>query len=203
MHRHIARRGHPAGRPRGTATALALGLALCLAIALGGLAGCGEQPDPKPVADPTPTPSATTPTPTAPALPTAATKHTKAGALAFAKHYIALINYAQATGDTDEMRNAGGRRCRSCRQLRQTVETIYSSGGTIDGGAWRVRKVLGVIPNADTDGFNVEAVIRFGPQVIRRGGGKVQQLKGGTGAITVFVSPQKRGWEVDECTRAS
>ena len=61
------------------------------------LAGCGGSSGD----DPSPSPTVSTTTsasPTAPALPEAAMANTKAGAVAFARHYIELINYAQATG---------------------------------------------------------------------------------------------------------
>ncbi len=71
---------------------VAVGAALVLA-----LAGCGGDPkaDPPPSTTPTPTvspsPSAT---PTVPALPEAAKANTKAGAIAFVKYYVGLINHA-------------------------------------------------------------------------------------------------------------
>ena len=62
----------------------------CLLVA----AGCGENPAPKPLPKSDPKPSAS-PSPSAsatpPVLPAAARAKTKAGAIAFGRHYVDLL----------------------------------------------------------------------------------------------------------------
>ncbi len=71
---------------------LAAGLVACSVL----LAGCGGSPAPKPLPAPRPSssPSPTTTPAAAPAMPEAAKAKTRAGAIAFARHYVELINYA-------------------------------------------------------------------------------------------------------------
>ncbi len=86
---------------RGRTLAAVLGALACLVV----LGGCGGNPEPTPLADPTPSTSATTtPSPSPPAIPAAARKKTKAGAIAFARHFIEALNYAGKIGDTKPLR---------------------------------------------------------------------------------------------------
>src|SRR4051794_697515 len=96
------------------------------------LAGCGGDPK----ADPSPSPSvpsaspvSTTPAP--PALPEAAKANTKAGAIAFVKYYVQLINHAQATGDVAALAAVEDPGCSSCASGRRLLKKIYESGGHI------------------------------------------------------------------------
>ena len=67
---------------------------------------------------------------------------TKAGAVAFVRYYIELINHAQATGNTAALKAVEAPSCRSCGKGRRYIEDIYSSGGHIEGGAFRIIQVL-------------------------------------------------------------
>jgi len=70
------------------------------------VAGCGGDPkaDPSPSTSPAPSISST-PTPSPPTLPDAAKANTKAGAIAFVKYYVELVNHAQATGDVGKLQS--------------------------------------------------------------------------------------------------
>ena len=84
-------------------------VAVVLALAV---AGCGGDPK----ADPSPTPS-TSPvstSPSAPGMPQAAKENTKAGAIAFARHLVVLVNYSQSTGDVSSLAAVAGEACESC-----------------------------------------------------------------------------------------
>src|SRR6188472_1118800 len=100
---------------RGRHTLAAICGVLCLL-----LAGCGGSPEPKP---PPKTEPSTSPSPSAtpPVMPAAAKEKTKAGAIAFVRHYIGLINYTQATGSTAELAQSETSDCNTCRQSREAV----------------------------------------------------------------------------------
>ena len=109
--------------------------ALSCAALLLGASGCGgDSPKPPPLTSTPGTPSPTpTPTPTSdglpdftkwqdepadipvPQLPAAAKAHTKAGAVAFGKHYVALTNYALLTGSRHELDQLALPQCEICR----------------------------------------------------------------------------------------
>ncbi|MCL2613093.1 MAG: DUF6318 family protein [Nocardioidaceae bacterium] len=100
--------------------------------------GCSHGGDPPAVADPTRTP-ATSPSirtgPVAPALPAAARRPTKAGAIAFAKYYWAVANYAMASLDTQRLTTLATAECGQCAGAANWIRDVRQAGGRIVGGA--------------------------------------------------------------------
>ncbi len=78
-----------------------------------------------------PSTAATTPPPTAPPLPATATQDTPAGAQSFARYYIAVLDYASHTGDTQSLRGLGD--CGTCRAQADGIETVLQGGRTRRG----------------------------------------------------------------------
>jgi len=101
------------------------------------LAGCGG--DPPPAAPSTPSPSASGTSLAAPVMPEGAKEDSSDGAVAFFKHYVDLINFAQETGDTTALAVAEGPKCASCQTGRQSIEDIYNNGGHLLGGRIRFK----------------------------------------------------------------
>jgi hypothetical protein len=177
----------------------AAGVVVVLAV----LAGCGGDPK----AEPTPslsTPSvSTTPSPTAPVMPAAASENSKAGAIAFVRYYIELINHAQATGDVAALAAVEDPDCKSCTQGREYIQGTYAAGGHIEDGQLRLR-VLSALQNDAINGWTVDAKLSFGPQTVVNPSAtpSVQQLEGGGVPITVLVANRSDRWSVAEWTRA-
>jgi hypothetical protein len=108
-------------------------------------AEAGPQATPSPTTPTTPwptTPSVTTATakptgPVEPELPKAAEASNRAGAEAFVRYYIALINFAGSTGHTTELkRHSSG--CSSCDNLASAFQETYERGGHYDSRGWRI-----------------------------------------------------------------
>jgi hypothetical protein len=166
------------------------------------LSSCGGDPK----ADPTPTPSSpvTTPvstTPAPPVMPDAAKANTKAGAIAFVRYYVELINHAQATGETDGTTRVEDRSCNSCTRVRRTVEDIYTSGGRIDGGAWNVT-ITSASRRPDLGAWSVFTTVIYGPQKVIQPSG-TRNLKGGRTPMTFVVRYANSGWSVVQWSRGS
>lgn len=131
------------------------------------LAGCAGDPEPK-LAPPSETP--TTESPSSSAAPTREPweKKTNAGAVAFAKHWIAVFNEAQRTGDTDEMRALSAESCGSCTGFARMLEDLYGNGGRLESEGWRVRHAVpahGLPPDAGRVSMRIERsaqVVRYG-----------------------------------------
>lgn len=175
----------------------AVGAALVLA-----LAGCGGDPK----ADPTSTPSApvTTPastTPSPPVMPEAAKADTKAGAIAFVRHYVALINHAQATGDVDVLSAVESATCMSCQRVRDTITNIYGSAGRIQGGDWNAQ-IRSAETRPDLEAWSVFADVWYGPQTVVRSTG-TSHLNGGKGPMTFVVRSVEGEWIVIRWSRGS
>jgi hypothetical protein len=158
------------------------------------LAGCGGDP----VADPAPTPSApTAPTstaPTPPVMPEAAKASTAAGAVAFIRYYVELMNHLEATGDEAPLLAVSKPSCRSCAAVVRAANAIYDRGGHVEGGVWTVNHAAVTLPAAGT--WTVRIVGRLGKsKVIETGSDSPKLGSGGTGNAQ-FILVFEHGWEV-------
>jgi hypothetical protein len=166
------------------------------------LASCGGDPK----ADPTPTPSspATTPvstTPAPPVMPEAAKANTKAGAVAFVRYYVELINHAQATGEVGQLALVAAPACKSCGSVQQTVADIYGSGGHIEGGEWHAT-ITSSARRPDLHAWSVFTTVTYGRQKVVRSNGATE-LKGGQSLITFVVRHAEASWKVVQWSRGS
>lgn len=138
-------------------------------------------------------------------MPDAAKENTKAGAVAFVRHYVDLINYAQATGDVEPLAAAEDTGCASCAKGRETLSEIYRAGGSIEGGRLSFRPTSSS-PNGRYKGWLITGVLRFAPETVtRRRGEGPEQLGGGSTPVNAFVtmSNDAHDWRVMEWTRGS
>ncbi|MBM9462826.1 hypothetical protein JL108_05145 [Aeromicrobium sp. YIM 150415] len=87
------------------------------------LMGCSGDPDP-PEESVSPSPEIT-----APAMPELAGDDSPAGAEAFARHYIEVLNYASSTGDTDLLRSLSSADCSGCQKYVDLYRSTYDDGG--------------------------------------------------------------------------
>lgn len=173
----------------------ALVLTLCLLVS-----GCGGD-DPQPAPSPTKSPSPSETTPTPPEMPEAARERDRAGSELFVRHYIELLNHAQSTGETAPMREAEEPTCRSCKSIREDLENLYASGGSLEGGSWKIARVLDSSASGDS-GRVISLVVEFGPQVVRRPApAKPERLEGGSLPLTMNLSATREGWIVRDWTR--
>ncbi len=181
-------------RPAALAVVAAWLVALLLVVS-----GCGGDPEePRPSASPTPSPSA----PVVPTLPPEAQHDGRAGAVAFVKHYIELLNYAQATGDVDGLREASSPRCRSCSTTTRRLAELYKGGGSLDGGELRFIDDL-TSHNAAEETWLVTARVEYAPQVVHNIDGSTLNLEGGTRAHDFVVRFQDSRWTVIRWSRVS
>lgn len=82
-----------------------------------------------------------TPAPTAPAMPEIAQDESAAGAEAFVRHYIDVLNYAAVTGETEELKQLAHDDCEGCRAYEKTFDEIYAADGFIRGAEWEITAV--------------------------------------------------------------
>ncbi len=108
---------------------IALGVAAALL-----MAGCGSA-DPK---EPKPT-TAPTATATVPTMPPEAKEDSKAGAIAFVKHYIDVFNYASNTGDVEELQKLSDPKCEGCTKYIDLYKKTYAAGGYFKDSGWKVQ----------------------------------------------------------------
>lgn len=180
--------------------------AACLALLLGlagGLSACGGSAEPStmPSSSGSTTPSASPTGPVEPVLPEAAKANTKAGAVAFVKHYVALLNYAQSTGKVDPARSATASDCAECQAVLNDVAHVYADGGSISGGSWKITRTL---TDRNTDprfsGWFVLVRVRSGAQTVTRPNAPSQHFKAGASSHEFLVARIQDGWKVARWT---
>ncbi len=88
-----------------------------LVAAVMALAGCTDEPEPR-FEEPTETPSASDPTSSAAAEPEPWEEKSKAGAVAFARHWVELFNEARTRANVQTSRQRAARPARIARATR-------------------------------------------------------------------------------------
>lgn len=169
------------------------------------LAGCGGDPEAPP--DPTATTSgvsttpSTPPTPSAPVLPEAATANTKAGAIAFVRHYVEVFNHAQATGVHAELEKLSSRDCDECEAVVAGLAKIYGAKGHIEGGAL-VAGAATAEYNAAERRWLVLVRVDSGPQtVFASSAADPQELHGGARSMQFSVRRESGNWKIAAWSR--
>jgi hypothetical protein len=100
-------------------------------------------------------------------MPEAAKENSRAGAIAFVRHYVELQNYATRTGDTDALRRVISPKCSECLAVPDFIDKTYRAGGRIEGKGWDVLAVA-FVSNAPgpTDYDYVDATLRINEQAV-------------------------------------
>ncbi|MGN6780031.1 MAG: DUF6318 family protein [Marmoricola sp.] len=168
----------------------------------GSLSGCGGTPDAGPPPSPPTTAPTATPTPTAPVMPDAARANTKAGAVAFVRHYVDLLDHAIKTGDVFGVRSLTARSCGSCMRVIRQIDRIYRNGGHSDGGTWTVVNVQSAGHPARGSAL-VYAVIRFSPQTLYRTSSASPTHFPGGKQIFNFQLDYRGSWRLTDLTTAA
>ncbi len=102
------------------------------------LAGCTDD-DPVPqIPDPT-TPSPTTSETTA--APEPWEEQTEDGAIAFAEHWIDLLNNARLDYDIEPFAAANATACRTCSNMVELFEVWQADGTAYESEPWRIEQV--------------------------------------------------------------
>ena len=76
--------------------------------------------------------------PAAPVLPAEGREQTAAGAIAFVRHYFAVVDYAYATGDTAPLAAASDPKCAACAGVKDMVDSTFVTGGYFDSSTTMV-----------------------------------------------------------------
>jgi hypothetical protein len=167
-----------------------------------GTTGCTEPAaKPKPLPSPSSSSVAESPTasatPTPPSIPAEARGLGDDAAKAFAKHYVALINYSSRTGRTGELTAMSGSRCQSCQTIAGSIRDVYSAGGRIESRGWRLH-ALSVVPEQPIRRPILELGVIESPERVRRtANGPVKHFKGGRQPMTMYLRRAGGAWSVD------
>jgi hypothetical protein len=99
------------------------------------------------------TSSSPPPEPGPPQLPALARQHTNAGAKAFVRYYIDVLNYAYQRLEPRALARLSSRSCVFCEALITVVRRLRTDGGYQDGGRWQPKGTF--IAAVEDDGGRV------------------------------------------------
>ena len=150
-------------------------IAITVVIVMGllGLAGCdSNQPATAPPPVPTSTSTSTTAPPDddngPPALPGPARDKTAAGAKAFVRYYVELLNHSVTHNSIIGMRAAQAPGCTVCERFVSSIRKNARNGGSQTGGEWTV-KATSVIGDLDRPIVVTRVIVSPGQVVARSG----------------------------------
>jgi hypothetical protein len=193
--------------PRSTLRQYAVSVACVLTLGLTSLTACSsDSASPAPL-DPTPSDTSsasesptTSTSPDAspggsgteagpPVLPPEARGTTRASAIPFVSHWIAVLNYGFQTLNAKPLQHLSAENCSQCAAITRGLRRVKTSGGHIEGGTWTARQ-LRVVGDVE-----VQAVITYPSQVVfERKGAKPEHFKPGRTFYVFGLSANNGRW---------
>jgi hypothetical protein len=104
----------------------------------------------------------------APTLPAEAKGASEAAAKAFVRHYVASVNYAMATGDTQGVARLAKSSCTTCTAVVERIHAVYQGGGRLKGAGWKILSLAHVSAGSHRTAF-ISVGIEISPQVAYAG----------------------------------
>ena len=113
------------------------------------ITGCtGDEPNPPSPSSTSESPTDTSsPTVTVPAMPEEAKVGDAAGAEAFVRHWIDLLNYAYATGDTEPVKAVSDAGCEACQTIFSVIQQRAAGNKRLEGGLIKLVSVRSPPPD--------------------------------------------------------
>lgn len=167
-----------------TVTAI-VGLVSCLSISActeGGVSAAPTTTSPSSTSAAQTTPtgaptSAPTDNPQPPELPARAEEKSPAGAKAFVKYYIDVLNNAWLIESSEAIRQSAGAGCKVCTQLAELVDAVSRRGGYQHGGQWRPVSTFAVPTQPDRKPIIITDIKIARGKWLRSSGGQPQLIE--------------------------
>lgn len=189
------------------------GVLCSLVVLLSLLSACGE-PEPRfaedgptaaaaPTEEPSASPTESAPVPEeeageVPAYPSAAQGSGRAAAVAFVRHYFAMIDYASNTGEVAPLRRLSSARCHACAGGEEAIVEVYGKGGRIEGIVQTVDVTwTNELAKSSAGDWIVDVRVENTPHVVVHGGGQRERFAAAATEIELIVArdgPQGRPW---------
>jgi hypothetical protein len=149
--------------------------------------------------------SATSPTTTTPssttrtvAVPPEATKHTEAGAKAFAKFYVAQADDALVTADSSKVKAVANESCKGCKVFIDWADELKRQGRHHANTSFTVSGQL-VRPDSTDNRYVIDILIdEAGVDVVDQGGTRVASEPAQTATLRTTLSWSASTWSVTE-----
>ena len=94
-----------------------------------------------------------------PSLDPAALQFNETGAELAARHFLELLEYAWATGDTQPARDFSSETCTFCTSIADEISTLYSSSGWAFGLKYQVTQIIKIEQLPEVESPSTYAVL--------------------------------------------
>ena len=121
----------------------------------------------------------------------------RAAAEAFARHYVDLVNYSSATGETAALEAAGTSACKSCAAIAGNVREIYDRGGRIESQGWTIEKIKAVRLTSARAAVLQLSVRQSAETVRKKRNGPTESFDGGMQPMVMHLRSNSSEWVVD------
>ncbi|WP_276672009.1 DUF6318 family protein [Schaalia cardiffensis] len=144
-------------------------------------------------------------TPSVPTMNELAFQYNETGAEQAARHFIDLINYSWASGDTTALDEFSEERCTYCQAISQRVHNLYDNGGWAYGLKYTVAQVEEIYPvktnTPETAQFTdcyVMSLLMHRSKADRYEPPTLEHVPAGTGRLIPIVHWDGSQWKMSE-----
>ncbi|MDT9593984.1 DUF6318 family protein [Nocardioides zeae] len=131
-----------------------------------------------------------------PELPAEAQEQTEAGGDAFARFYVDVMNYSQATGDAAPLETYSTDACSVCDGYEEATAEGYADGGHLEGGTFTIRE-SSVLPADYGADFGIYLVLDVADLVVHFGDGSERRDAGQEYRIGMYPVWTDGGWLIN------
>ena len=128
-------------------------------------------------------------------MPAAAAEKSDAGAEAFVRWWVDLINYGAATGDARTLKSLMDDSCTGCGGIVRAITEPYVKGGHIEGGEWVLGRLRPLPLDYGAD-WAAAAKSRTEPEVVFDGTGAATKYPGGAFYLYAYTAWTGSQWSM-------
>lgn len=134
-----------------------------------------------------------------PTPPASLDQRGRGAALDFARYAVEVLNHAQATGYTTDLKRISLGSCRDCNGRIDELRVVYGQGGFVEGGSRRV--LSSSVVSDGRNRWDVSLTVHVTRQRLKRSAGaRVEFLQGGRHEVGMSVARTADGWVVTALT---
>jgi hypothetical protein len=131
-------------------------------------------------------------------MPDLAMQRSAAGAKAFVRHYIDVLNYSWVALDSAGIRELSSNTCRICRRFARIIDTASAQGGYQHGGEWHVVRAY-ALPTTDIEERDVLVTVEIASGEWRRTrSDPIEPIKHTRTTDTFYLSWSGNAWRVQD-----
>lgn len=130
----------------------------------------------------------------APVMPALARENTRAGAKAFVRYYIALLNFGYAERTSDALRALSFTRCVVCSYIAEDIDRLRRRGGHQEGGDWAIETLRRLPGSQSAKPIFIAGVQVSAGRSIEAAGGNVHIIKPHEAFFEFHVGREANSW---------